>query len=153
SCVRGSHSLRSVTKSTPGWPGAGDYVSQAADVSVEPAVPGRRPDDDPAGGENPECLGDPADPPRLPADRGQIGGGGVVAEEGAPLAPVAACRPEEPPGGEDRLVGVVDVAAAVGGPGRGHELHRALRSRDARLAHPPEVRLDVVHGCEHLPGD
>jgi hypothetical protein len=49
---------------------------------------------------------------------------------------------------------VLDIPAKpVAAPRRGHELHRALRSGGARAAQLAELRLDEVHGCEHVPRD
>src|SRR5207302_9627067 len=45
------------------------------------------------------------------------------------------------------------AAEAVAAPCRGHELHRSLRTRSARTAQLPELRLDKVHGSEDAPGD
>jgi hypothetical protein len=57
-------------------------------------------------------------------------------------------------GAANRVARVVDVAAEpVRAPGRREELHRALRSGDARVAQPAEVGLDVVDGGEHVPID
>src|SRR6266566_10051722 len=55
---------------------------------------------------------------------------------------------------EDRVVRVVDISPEpVSAPGRGHELHRALRAGRARAAQLAELRLHEVHGCQHVPLD
>src|SRR5207302_3844206 len=53
---------------------------------------------------------------------------------------------------QDRDERVVDVAAEdVPAPGRGDELHRALRARAARVPQLVEGRLDVVDRREDVP--
>src|SRR4051794_34245703 len=49
---------------------------------------------------------------------------------------------------------VLDIPAKpVAAPCCGHELHRALCAGGAHTAKLPELRLDEVHGCEHVPRD
>src|SRR6266566_1754692 len=55
---------------------------------------------------------------------------------------------------EDRVVCVLNVPSEpVLAPRRGYELHRALRARSTRTSQLAELRLDEVHGCEHVPRD
>src|SRR6266550_5581194 len=49
---------------------------------------------------------------------------------------------------------VLDIPAEpVAAPRCGHELHRALCAGGARAAQLSELRLDEVHGREHVPRD
>src|SRR5207244_488548 len=41
----------------------------------------------------------------------------------------------------------------VPAPRRGYELHRTLRAGCARTSQLAKLRLDEVHGCEHVPWD
>src|SRR5438270_7396225 len=122
-------------KSAPGTPGAGGILSNERAAGVE----------------SEERRGRPANAAREALDGVHVQARGVVAEERGPLGARGPGGPEEPGRGKDGGVRVVDVPAPVARPGRGHELHRALRPVDARLPQATEVRLDEVHGGEHLP--
>jgi hypothetical protein len=55
---------------------------------------------------------------------------------------------------DDRVVCILNIPAEpVPAPRRGYELHRALRAGRARTSQLAELRLDEVHGCEHVPRD
>ena len=80
--------------------------------------------------------------------------GGVVGVEGSAQVGGSARGAQVVGGAHDRVVRVVHVPAhPVGGPGRGDELHRALRAGGARVAHAAERRFDEVDGREHGPRD
>ena len=93
-----------------------------------------------------------ADLPRVAEHGVRVGVRRVVVVEGAAEIVRRVVRVKVVRRSEDRVGGIVDVATeAVRAPGRRHELHRALRPGDARLAQPAERGLDHVHGREHVP--
>src|SRR5262245_13777897 len=86
-------------------------------------------------------------------DGSDVGAGRVVVPEGTVDVGRRAVGPEQSGGGEDRIVGVVDVAAgAVAIPGGRKELHRPTRAGRADPADPSHPGLHQVDGRQVGPG-
>src|SRR5262249_38935765 len=77
----------------------------------------------------------------------------VVVPQGAGQVAGAAVGLQVAGGGPDGLVGVVDVALAVAGPGRGQELHRPLGAGGAGPPDAAHAGLDQVDRGQDRPRD
>src|SRR5207253_8075189 len=91
--------------------------------------------------------------PGIELDGSDVEPARVVGVDGAGHVLRSSVRMQVTSGGKDGVAWIVDVAAAVAGPGRRHELHRPLRAGGAETLDPAHVCLDQVDGGQILPLD